>query len=81
VKPSRRRRAIIVKCDILHFTATVFRHLVQQEFVYRTADAETKHARLRMLLHFRNNFHLVADIAIGHEADDAHVVLRICPFE
>ena len=81
MKTPRGRGAIIRKRDILHFPATIFRHLVQQESVDRATNAETKDARVWVLLHFGNDFHLVSDIAISHEADDAHVVLRIGSIE
>ena len=48
-------------------------HFVEQEPVYRFADTERKHARVLMLLNFGNDLHVVSDVTISHEANDAHV--------
>src|SRR6185295_1050384 len=77
MEATRGGRAIIVESDVFNFTATLFRHLVEQEPVYRTANAETKHVLVWMFLNFGDYLHVVAYIAVSHETDDAHVVLRI----
>src|SRR6185503_10886673 len=77
MKATSGSRAVIIECHVFNFPATLFGHLVEQEPVHRTTDAKTKHASVGMLLHFRDDLHVVAHIAVGHKADDAHVVLRI----
>jgi len=54
-----------------NLAATCARHVLQQETVHSGANAEAEDPRLRMLLHLGDNLHIIPDITVSHEADDA----------
>ena len=66
-----------VQGDVLDFSPAFVRHAVEQETIDAVADAEGEDAGVRMLLHLADNLHVVADITIGHEDDDAEMVLLV----
>src|SRR5438552_17842641 len=70
-------RAIVIQANVFDFAASVLRHVVEQEAIYAVANPNGKHPRIRMPLDFADDFHIVSDITIGHEAHDAHMVLRV----
>jgi len=77
MKAARCHRAVILEADVLYFAAPVFRHLVEQETVDCATDAKCEDAGVWMFLHFGDDLHIVADIAVGHEAYDPHMLLRV----
>src|SRR3954452_17737235 len=77
MKASRRGGSIVIKANVLDLAASRFSHLVEQKAIDRAADAKREHARVRMLLHFRDDLHVVADVTVSHEANDAHVRLIV----
>src|SRR5438034_2865903 len=77
MKSSRSGRAVVVETNIFHLAASLFSHLVQQKTVYRAADAKSKHARVWMLLYFRDDLHIVADVSVRHKTHNPHMVLCI----
>src|SRR6266550_4210074 len=70
-------RGVAILDDVFHLAAPVFSNLVQQEAVWRTAKAHCKHARARVLLHFGNDFQVVADLAVSQKASDAYMILSV----
>src|SRR5215510_10676379 len=77
MKTSRRRGAVVIQRDILHFSTSGFGHLVEQKTIHGSADAECKHTRVRMLLDLGDDLHLVADVTVSHEANDTNVRLIV----
>src|SRR5262245_2254164 len=77
MKSLRRGGAVVVERYIFDLTAPVLGHLVEQEPIHRTADAEREHASVRVLLNFRDDLHIVADVTVGHEAHYANMILRV----
>src|SRR5215813_14951311 len=77
MKSPRRRGAVIGQSNIFDFAATVSSHVVQQESIDAAADTECKYSSIRVLLNFADDFHVVADVTISHEAHDANMALRI----
>jgi hypothetical protein len=75
VKALRDRGRVAGFGNVVDVTASILRHFVEQVTIRRAAKAHREHARVRMLLHFRENFIVVANQTIGHETDDAHVLL------
>jgi hypothetical protein len=58
---------------ILHRDTFRFGHLVEQEMIDAGADAIGKHPGIRVLLNFRDDLHVIADIAIGEKYNDANI--------
>ncbi len=74
---ARGGRAVVVERDVLDLASPLLGHPVEQEAVHRVADAEGEDAGVRVLLDLADDLHVVADVAVGHEADDPHVVLIV----
>ena len=70
-------RAIVIQANVFDFAASVLRHVVEQETIHAVANPKGEHPRVWMLLHFADDFQIVADITISHEAHDAHVSLCV----
>ncbi len=77
VKAARRGGSVVGERHELRFAAAFGRDLLQQKPVHRVADAEREHACVRVLAHLADDLHIVSDLAVGHEADHAHVVLMV----
>ena len=77
MKSTCRSRAIVIQANVFDFAASVLRHVVEQEAIYAVANPKGKHPRVRMFLHFTDDFHVIANVTIGHEANDTHMVLRV----
>ena len=77
MKSTCRGRAIVIQADVFDFASPVLRHVVKQEAIYAAANPKGKHPRVRMFLHFTDDFHVIANVTIGHEANDTHVSLRV----
>ena len=76
VEAAGRGRAVRAQRDVLDLAAPVLGQPVEQEAVDRTADAEGEDARVRVAAHLLDDLRFVADVAVGHEADDADVRRR-----
>ncbi|HPC74788.1 MAG TPA: thiamine pyrophosphate-dependent enzyme, partial [Syntrophales bacterium] len=57
--------------------ATLDGHPVQKVPIDGIADAEREDAGIRMALNLGEDLALVADVAVGHEAHDPHVILSV----
>lgn len=67
---------IVLQADVLDFAAATGGHFVEQMTVDGAADAEGEDAGVGVTLDFGEDFGFVADVAIGHKADDPEVLLR-----